>query len=152
MKKFRTVTMVLCIAAAVIISVFINTAGGIALIINNYSECGIALLSSTVLLAAGTVIACFKKVWLPVILNVIGTVCYIYTVSEIYAIPNELIPKQSTEPLAERHLLTVIVTLLLFLFALLNYFDEKNTEKRNKKRRLKSERENRKLSDDEKIV
>ncbi len=152
MKKARVFTMVLCIAAAVIISLFINTAGGIALAINGYSACGIALIASTVLLASGTAAACFKKVWIPVVFNVIGTICYIYTVSEIYAIPNTLIPKQNTEPLAERHLLTVIVTVLLFALAVFNYFDDTNVDKRNKKRRLKAEKENRKLSDDEKII
>lgn len=120
--------------------------------INEYTACGIALIASTVFLASGTAFACFKKVWLPVIFNVIGTICYIYTVSEIYAIPNTLIPKQNTEPLAERHLLTVIVTVLLFALAVFNYFDDANVDKRNKKRRLKTERENRKLSDDEKII
>ncbi len=144
--------MVLCIASAVVISLFINVAGGIALVINNYSDCGVALFASSAFLIAGTVIACFKRVWLPVIFNAVGTLCYIYTVSEIYAIPNALIPKQNTEPLAERHLLTVIVTVLLFALAVFNFFDDKNAEKRRKKRCLKAEKENRKLSDNEKIV
>ncbi len=149
MKKFRLVTMILCIAASAIISLFLNVAGGIGMTLTDRADLGVPLLISSLFLAAGTVIACFKKVWLPIIFNIIGTVCYIYTVSQIYAIPNSSSqPKLRTEALAERHLLTVIVTVLLFTLAVLNFFDEENTEKRNKKRRLKD----RKLSDNEKIV
>ncbi len=151
MKKFRFITMILCIAAAAIICLFLNVAGGIGMTITDRADLGIPLLISSVFLITGTVIVCFKKVWLPIIFNIIGTVFYIYTVSQIYAIPNSSAqPKLKTEALAERHLLTVIVTILLFTLAVLNFFDEENTEKRNKKRRLKAE--NRQLSDDEKIV
>lgn len=117
------------------------------------ADLGIPLIVSSIFLIAGTVTACCKKVWLPVIFNIIGTACCIYTVSQIYAIPNSAVsPKLETEPLAERHLFTVIVTVLLFTLAVLNYFEETNVEKRDKKRRLKAEKENRKLSDDEKII
>ncbi len=152
MKKARIVTMTLCIAAAAIISSCLNIAGGIGMTITDRSDLGIPLLISSAFLIAGTVTACCKRVWLPIIFNIIGTVCYIYTVSQIYAIPNSVSPKLETEPLAERHLLTVIVTVLLFALAVLNYFDETNVEKRNKKRRLKAEKEERRLSDDEKII
>ena len=158
MKKARNVTVVLCIAAAAVISLFLNCAGGFALAFmvesssDVFYKCGIALLVSSAFLIAGTVVACFKKVWIPLIFNVIGTACYIYAVSEIYAIPNTMRPKTDTEPLAERHLFTVIVTLLLFALTVLNYLDEKNVSKRNEKRRLKAEKLAKKLSDDEKIV
>lgn len=158
MKKARTVTAVLCVTAAAIISLFINSAGGFALAFmvesssDIFKSCGIALLISSAFLIAGTVVACFKKVWIPLAFNIIGTACYIYTVSEIYAIPNTLRPKADTEPLAERHLLTVIVTVLLFALTVFNYLDEKNVSKRNEKRRLKAENIDRKLSDDEKIM
>lgn len=158
MKKARTVTAVLCIAAVVIISLFINSAGGFALAFlvesssDIFRKCGTALLVSSAFLIAGTVAACFKKVWIPLVLNIIGTACYIYTVSEIYAIPNSMRPKTDTEPLAERHLFTVIVTLLLFALTVFNYLDEKNVSKRNEKRRLKAEKLGQKLSDDEKLI
>ncbi|MDE6762179.1 MAG: hypothetical protein K2J73_00655 [Oscillospiraceae bacterium] len=158
MKKARTVTVVLCIAAAAVISLCVNFAGGFALAFmvesssHVFHKCGIALLASSAFLIAGTVVACFKKVWIPLIFNIIGTACYIYTVSEIYAIPNTMRPKTDTEPLAERHLFTVIVTLLLFMLTVFNYLDEKNAAKRNEKRRLKAEKLDKKLSDDEKII
>lgn len=155
MKKARITTMILCIAAAAIISGFINIAGGIAIIMKNYEKygkLGIALLISSLFMISGTIIAIFEKVWLPAVFNIIGTVSYIYTVSEIYSIPNTLIPKTDTEPLAERHLLTVIVTILLAVLTFLNFFSEKNTDKRAKKRQAKYDRENRKLKDSEKIV
>lgn len=158
MKKARTVTVILCIAAAAVISLCLNSAGGFAFafmvesVSDIFRKCGTALLISSVFLIAGTVIACFKKVWVPLIFNIIGTAFYIYAVSGIYSIPNTLRPKTDTEPLAERHLLTVIVTVLLFALTVFNYLDEKNVSKRNEKRRLKAENLSKKLSDDEKIV
>ncbi|MDE5993670.1 MAG: hypothetical protein K2G87_11545 [Oscillospiraceae bacterium] len=158
MKKARTASLVLCIIAVAIISLFINTAGGFALAFmvesssDIFRKCGIALMVSSAFLIAGTVVACFKKVWIPLVLNIIGTACYIYTVSKIYAIPNSLRPKTDTEPLAERHLLTVIVTILLFALTVFNFLDEKNVKKRSEKRRLKEEALTRKLSDDEKLL
>lgn len=158
MKKARNVTVFLCISAAAVISLCLNSAGGFALAFmvesasDIFRKCGTALLISSAFLIAGTVIACFKKVWIPLIFNIIGTACYIYAVSEIYSIPNTLRPKTDTEPLAERHLLTVIVTVLLFALTVFNYLDEKNVSKRNEKRRLKAENLSKKLSDDEKII
>lgn len=158
MKKARTASLVLCIIAVVIISLCMNLAGGYALAFmvesssDIFRKCGIALMVSSAFLIAGTVVACFKRVWVPLALNIIGTACYIYTVSEIYAIPNTLRPKTDTEPLAERHLLTVIVTVLLFALTVFNYLDEKNVQKRSKKRRLKEEALTKKLSDDEKLL
>ncbi len=152
MKKARVFTMVLCIASAVIISCGINIMGGIAFCLNDYENCGIALFISSFFLVFGTVLACFEKVWLPVIFNIIGTASYIYTVSKIYAIPNTLIPKMSTEPLAERHLFTVIVTVLLAVLTVFNFFTDKNVEKRQKKRARKFNKESRSLKDNEKIL
>ena len=155
MKKARITTIILCITSAVIISGYINIVGGIAIIVKNYEKygkLGIALLISSLFMISGTILAAFEKVWLPAVFNIIGTVSYIYTVSGIYAIPNTLIPKTDTEPLAERHLLTVIVTVLLAVLTFLNFFSEKNTDKRAKKRKEKFDRENRKLKDSEKII
>ena len=152
MEKARKISLSLCIAAAVIISGFINIAGGIALILNNYEKCGIALLISTLFLISGTVIAAFQKVWIPAVLNIIGTIFYIYTVSKLYAIPNSLIPKTKTEPLAERHLFTVIVTVLLMALTFFNFFSEKNVQKRQQRRNKIAAEKNRPLKDSEKIV
>lgn len=160
MKKARIVTLVLCIAAAAVFSGFNNIMGGIAILIQDYTKsavgdysfCGTALLISSALLIAGTVLAAFQKVWLPAVLDIIGTGFYIYTVKTFYSIPNELIPKENTEPFAERHLLTVFVTVLLTVLIFLNYFSEENTEKRNKKLAEKHDKNNRKLEDSEKIL
>lgn len=159
MKKARIVTLVLCTAAAAVFSGFINIMGGIAILIQDYSIsavdysfCGTALLISSAFLIAATVLAAFQKVWLPAVLDIIGTCFYIYTVKTFYSIPNELIPKENTEPFAERHLMTVFVTVLLAVLIFLNFFSEKNVEKRNKKRAEKHNKNNRKLKDDEKIL
>lgn len=160
MKKARIITLILCIAAAAVFSGFYNIMGGIAILIQDYTQsavgdysfCGTALLISSAFLIAATVLAAFQKVWLPIILNIIGTGFYIYTVKTFSSIPNELIPKESTEPFAKRHLLTVFVTVLLAILVFLNYFSEKNMEKRNKKQAEKYDKNSRKLKDHEKIL
>ena len=159
MKKARITTLTLCIIAAAVISGFINILNGIAFLItdysnsvNDYSACGIYMLASSGFLIAAVVIAAFEKVWIPTLFNIIGTYCYIYTVKTIYSIPNTEIPKELTEPLAERNLFTVIVTVLLAVLLFLNYFSEKNTDKRAKKHQVKHDKENRNLKDSEKIV
>ena len=158
MKKARIIVMVLCICAAAVISGFINILGGIGLAFmvesadDTYRNCGICLFISSAFLIPGVILAAFEKVWLPAVFDVIGTVFYIFTVKMIYAIPNTLRPKMITEPLAERHLTTVIVTVLLAVLIFLNYFSEKNSAKKEKKRKAKYESENRKLSDSEKII
>ena len=152
MKKSRNISMILCIAAAAILSGFVNIAGGIALILNDYEKCGIALFISSLFLISGTVFAIFEKVWIPAVFNIIGTVPYIYTVSQLYAIPNTLIPKTATEPLAERHLLTVIVTVLLVMLTFFNFFTDKNVQKRQKRRDKKASERDRALKEEEKIL
>lgn len=158
MKTARTITLVLCVTATAIISGFINIMGGIGICFfvetsnATYKNCGICLFISSAFLILGTIIACFKKVWIPLAANIIGSAFYIYTVSQLYAIPNTLISKSDTEPLAERHLLTVIVTILLLALTVFNYFDEKNVSKRNIKQKEKQDKLNRKLTDEEKII
>ena len=145
----------MCIAAAAIISGYINIFGGISIIVVNYEKygkIGIALLISSLFLISGIVTAAFQKVWIPAVFNIIGSAAYIYTVSKLYAIPNTLIPKTQTEPLAERHLLTVIVTVLLAALTFFNFFSDKNVQKRQKLREKKIAEQNRALKDDEKII
>lgn len=160
MKKARIITMILCIAAAAVFSGFFNIMGAIAILIQDYSQsavgdyssCGTALLISSAFLIAGVILAALEKVWLPAIFNIIGSAFYIYTVKVIYSIPNELIAKTSTEPLAEKHLLTVIVTVLLAILTFMNVFTEKNSAKREKRRMEKYSKEERSLKDSEKIL
>ncbi|MCM1330562.1 MAG: hypothetical protein NC253_14120 [Ruminococcus sp.] len=160
MKKARNITLALCIAATAVFSGFFNIMGAIAILIQDFSQsavgdysfCGTALLISSAFLIAATVLAALQKVWLPLVFNVIGTGFYIYTVKTFYAIPNELISKENTLPFAERHLMTVFVTVLLALLIIFNYFSEKNVEKRNKKRTEKHNKTSRKLTDNEKIL
>ena len=155
MEKARKISLALCIAAAAIISGYINIFGGISITVVNYEKygkIGIALLISSLFLISGIVTAAFQKVWIPAVFNIIGSAAYIYTVSKLYAIPNTLIPKTQTEPLAERHLLTVIVTVLLAALTFFNFFSDKNVQKRQKLREKKITEQNRALKDDEKII
>lgn len=158
MKKARITVLVLCIAAAAAISGFINIMGGIGFAFmvesadTTYRDCGICLFFSSAFLILGVILAAFEKIWLPAAFDIIGTVFYIITVKIIYAIPNTLRPKTVTEPLAERHLMTVIVTVLLAVLIFLNYFSEKNTAKREKRKAEKYRRENRGLDEGEKIL
>lgn len=147
--------MVLCIIAAAVFAGFTNIFGGVSIIVVNfdkYGDLGVALLISSFFLILGTILACFEKFLLPIIFNIIGTAAYIYTVSGFYAIPNELIPKASTEALAEKHLLTVIVTILLAALTFFNFFTEKNVRKRQDRKARKYNKESRSLNDNEKIL
>ena len=162
MKAARNITLILTIAAVVIICGFVNVSAGYAFCclievdsqeyIDMFNSMGTALIFSSLFLIASAVIAFFKKVWFPLIFNIIGSGFYIYTVSEIYAIPNSAIAKSKTEFLAERHLLTVIVTLLLLALIILNYFDEKNVQKRIKAQKQKTEHSEKALTSEEKIL
>ena len=158
MKKARITVLILCIAAAAVISGFINIMGGIgfAFLVESadttYRNCGICLFVSSAFLISGVVLAAFERVWFPAAFDIIGTAFYIFTVKMLYAIPNTLRPKTVTEPLAERHLMTVIVTVLLAVLVFLNYFSEKNTAKREKRKAEKYNKVNRMLDDSEKIL
>lgn len=162
MKTIRNITLFLTVASVAIICGFVNISAGYAFCclmevesqeyINMFNSMGICLLLSSLFLIVSTIIAFFKKVWIPLIFNIIGSGFYIYTVSKIYAIPNSAIAKSRTEFLAERHLLTIIVTLLLLILVILNYFDEKNVQKRMKAKAKKIEHLERALTHEEKIL
>lgn len=162
MKTARNIVLVLTIIATLIISGFINISAGYAFCylievdtqkyIDLFTSMGNGLFLSSLFLITATVIAFFKKVWIPFILNIIGSGFYISTVSKLYDIPNTQLPETVTEPLAERHLLTIIVTVLLIALVILNYFDETNVIKRNDAKKKQKEQNERKLTDEEKIL
>lgn len=162
MNTARNIILVLTIAATIIICGLMNISAGYAFCclmevesqeyIDLFNSMGTGLLLSSLFLIAAVVIAFFKKVWIPLIMNIIGSGFYIYTVSKLYAIPNSSLSKNVTEPLAERHLLTVIVTLLLIALVILNFFDETNAAKRIDTQKKQIEKNERKLTDEEKIL
>lgn len=162
MKKARNFILVLTIAAVIIICGFVNVSAGYAFCclievesqeyIDLFNSMGSCLLLSSLFLSASAVVAIFKKVWIPLVLNIIGSAFYIYTVSEIYAIPNSALEKSRTEFLAERHLITVVVTLLLFALIIFNFLDEKNANKRKLKKDKKTAQINRELTSEETIL
>lgn len=162
MKTARNIVLFFSIATAIIICGFVNLSAGYAFCclievesqeyINLFNSMGIGLLFSSLFLIAAVVIAIFKKIAIPFIFNIIGSGFYIYTVSKLYAIPNTELPETVTEPLAERHLLTVIVTLLLTALVILNFFDESNVAKRINVKRRKVKQNERNLTSDEKIL
>lgn len=162
MKTARNIFLTLTVAATLIICGFMNISAGYAFCclievdsqeyIDLFNSMGTGLFLSSFFLITAVVIVFFKKVWLPLILNFIGSGFYIYTVSKLYGIPNTALPETVTEPLAERHLLTIIVTLLLIALVILNYFDESNITKRMKINNKQKEQNERKLTDEEKIL
>lgn len=162
MKTARNFILFLTIAAVIIICGFVNVSAGYAFCclievesqeyIDLFNSMGICLLLSSLFLSTSAVISIFKKVWIPLVLNIIGSVFYIYTVSEIYAIPNSALEKSRTEFLAERHLVTVVVTLLLFALIFFNFLDEKNVNKRKLKKNKKTAQTTRELTSEEKIL
>ncbi len=162
MKTARNIVLTLTIVASIIICGFMNISAGYAFCclmevesqenINLFNSMGTGLLLSSLFLIIANIIAFFKKVWIPLIMNLLGSGFYIYTVSKLYAIPNSSLSKEVTEPLAERHLLTVIVTLLLIVLVILNYYDKSNIQKRINSKNKKIEQNERTLTIDEKIL
>jgi len=162
MKTTRNIVLTLTISATLIICGFMNISAGYAFCclievdsqkyIELFNSMGTGLLLSSLFLIIAVVIAFFKKMWIPLILNIIGSGFYIYTVSKLYAIPNTELPETVTEPLAERHLLTIIVTLLLIVLVILNYFDETNVTKRTNAKKKHIEQNERTLTSDEMIL
>ncbi|MGN1135452.1 MAG: hypothetical protein ACI4SF_04465 [Oscillospiraceae bacterium] len=130
----------------------LNTLGGAAFIMNGYDNCGIALFISTVLLIAALVFIAFKKSLVPLILTIVGSGFYIYTLAVIEAIPNTKIPKEYTEALSAKHFPTIAVTVLLILLVIFNFFSEEAVQKRIEKRNSKKAEKERSLNDDEKIL
>lgn len=151
-KKISKITFILAIIAEVVCCLVLNTLGGAAFIMNGYEKCGIALFASTLLLIAALVFIKFKKSLVPLILTILGSACYIYTLAVIEAIPNTKIPKEYTEALSAKHFPTIAVTVLLILLIIFNFFSEESVQKRYEKRMQRKAEKERSLNDDEKIL
>ncbi|MBQ4226123.1 MAG: hypothetical protein II664_07405, partial [Oscillospiraceae bacterium] len=66
----------------------------------------------------------------------------------VLAIPNTLIPKTATEPLAQRIYPTAAVSIAIVAMIVFNYFSESNIRRREQ---IRAEKQ-RALRDDEKII
>ncbi len=150
--KAKTIIMILLSAALIICGFFLNVFGGIGLYINNYESAGIALFISTGAFAAGYILLFSDLVILPAVFDIIGTAAFIYPINILLSISNERIPKQFTEPLAERIYPAIFISVLLLLGAAVNLLSPKQCEKREKRRLKKYNAEKRPLKNDEKIV
>lgn len=151
-EKGRKITLILTIIAEVICCLGLNMLGGFGFIFNGYEKCGYALFISTALLVAALVIAVFKKVIIPILLNILGSVFYIYALAALGSIPNTLIPKENTERLMMNHYPTIIVTILLVLLAFFNFMSEEAVQKRLAAKKAKESERDRALTDNEKIL
>ena len=126
--------------------------GGIGLALNNYENAGYSLIASAVLLTLATVFLGRGRMIVPSVLTVLGTAAYVYPIHVLHSIPHELVPKQAVEPLVMRIYPAVLVTILLSVMIVLNFFSDEQEKKREKKRLEKYDRNDRSLRDDEKIV
>lgn len=151
-KIARNVTLVLTIAATVISCLGLNLMGGYAFLINGYENCGYALFISSVILIAAVIIAAFKKVIIPLLLNIVGSAFYIYSLTFLAAIPNTKIPSENIEKLMSHHYPTIAVTVLLALLIFFNFMTDEAVKKRHNTKMLKKSTLERELSDDEKIM
>ncbi len=152
MKILRVITIIAAALAIIICCLFFNIAGGFAFIQNNYEKCGSALIISSVFLTAALIFGIFKKVIPVIILNIIGSSGYIYTLAFLNAIPNSKVPRLNIEKLINNHIFTVFVTVLLFLLAFFNFMQAENISKRYEKKAAKKAASERKLTDEETIV
>ena len=147
-SRARTVCFVLTVAADAVAALFLDVMGGIGFCMNGYEKVGISLFVSAALLTAAVVLAGFGKMIIPAVLCVFGTIAYIYPIRAVLAIPNTLIPKTATEPLAQRIYPTAAVSIAIVAMIVFNYFSESNIRRREQ---IRAEKQ-RALRDDEKII
>lgn len=152
-KKARTIVLFLSIVSVLICCLGLNLMGGFAFLnYENYTSCGYALLISSVLLVIAFIFAALKKVIIPIVFNLSGTIAYVYTLAFLNAIPNTKIPKESIDILLIKHYPTIAVTVFLALLVFFNYMGEDAVKKRTEKKQAKNAAENRQLNDNERIV
>ncbi|MBQ4312456.1 MAG: hypothetical protein II773_12795 [Oscillospiraceae bacterium] len=147
-SRARTVCFVLTVAADVVAALFLDVMGGIGFCMNGYEKVGISLFVSAALLTAAVVLTGFGKMIIPAVLCIFGTIAYIYPIRAVLAIPNTLIPKTATEPLAQRIYPTAAVSIAIVAMIVFNYFSESNIRRREQ---IRAEKQ-RDLRDDEKII
>ncbi len=152
MEICRKITLVLSALAILVCCFFLNTLGAGELIKNGYANCGYALYISTALLTVSYIFGLFKKVFPTLALNIVGSAGYIYTLAVLNAIPHTLIPKQNVEKVMVNHMFTIIVTVLLVMLAVFNFFETNNAKKRADKKAAKKYNAERPLEDKEHIV
>lgn len=154
MKKIRIAVLVLTIISLVIFCGFYNIFGGIGLILNEFEFSGTCFIISSVLLIAATVFACFEKIIVPTIMNIIGSGFYIYAISVLTLAKETAVSAKSAaiDNVLGNHYPSIIVTVLIFSLIFCNYFTAKNCEKRAKNKLEKYNKTERALTDDEKIM
>lgn len=152
MKISRKIILILTIPAIIICCLFFNLLGGFALIDQNYEKCGYALIISTVFLISSYIFGFLKKIIPTVLLNIIGTIGYIYSIAQLNKIPNALVPRENIEKIIQNHIYTVSVTILLALLVFFNFMLDENINKRAERKLQKKDRLERALKNDEKIL
>jgi hypothetical protein len=155
MEIFRKIILGLSCAAFAVCCLFLNLMGGIGLMSNNYTDIGRALIISVVLLGLSLLLAFFRN-WITnlgsALLNIAGTVFYIYPISVLNGIPNATVPKESVEVLTSRIYPAIIVTVLLAIAVFADIFSYERSVKRAERKNAKLKEKNRSLKEDEKIV
>ena len=151
MEIFRKIILGLSCAAFAVCCLFLNLMGGIGLMSNNYTDIGRALIISGLSL----LLAFFRNRITNLgsaLLNIAGTVFYIYPISVLNGIPNATVPKESIEVLTSRIYPAIIVTVLLAIAVFADIFSYERSVKRAERKNAKLKEKNRSLKEDEKIV
>lgn len=155
MDIFRKIMLGLSCVSFAVCCLFLNLLGGIGMILNDYTQCGICLIVSTAVFAVSLTSAFFRNAIaniISVITNIAATACYIYPITILNGIPNEQIPKSSIEILTSRIYPSVIVTIALAAAVFADIFSYERSVKRAEQRKAKTNEQTRSLRDDEKII
>lgn len=155
MEIFRKITLGLSCAAFAVCCLFLNLMGGIGLMSNNYTDIGRALIISVALLGLSLLLAFFRNIFTnigSVLLNIAGTLFYIYPISVLNGIPNATVPKESVAVLTSRIYPAIIVTVLLAMVIFADIFSYERSVKRAERRNAKLREKNRSLKENEKII
>ncbi len=152
MKKLRFITIILCSISAIIFCGIINIMGGFGLYFNTYEQCGVALFISSSALLIGTFLAIFGKTLFPIILNIIGSFSYIYVLAYLTSAAEKSSASENLQNILNNHYPTIIVTVLLFALIFMNFFTDKNIARRNARKADKKLKNERELTENEKIL
>lgn len=155
MDIFRKAMLAVGTVSFAICGLFLNLMGGIAMCMNDFSECGKCLIISVCLFGVSLVAAFFKNRYaniISIVFNIAATSFYIYPLGILNGIDNSVIPAQSIELFTGRIYPSVIITLSLALGVAADVFSYDRMSARAERKKKKLEENTRSLKDNEKIV
>jgi hypothetical protein len=131
--------------------VVINVLGAVGFFQNEnpiYTEGAYGLLVAAPLLAIAYILTIFKLSFIPAVIDIIGSVGYIHTLSYLNSLSEGFMPYWVTEKIAGNHYPSIFVSIFILILCCLNFFLPEKVNRRSVHKRIKL----RTLREDEKIL